>query len=364
MTNPFDPNSENNSSPNGFGGGVNNNGGLPRYEPTNHPEDQAGFGQPGGYGSNEGFGGSAYGGSSSGSDSYGVGQDYGGYGAYNAGQEGYAGAGYGDDSSYSGPGPQAGPAYTGPVSAVEAIKWGFKATLKNPLLWILGAVVVGLIQLVSQAGVNAAQNAEGDGVSVVFDLLSFVTSILSLVIGLVVYRLAYREIDTPKPTWGTLFHGVRWVQPLVVGLVLGLLGALAIFVVVLIAILVGFGSLEGLDVQNVDELSEGQMMTLVGSVLGLLFVVFLVALFIQPFFVLMPWLAADTSSIGEAFSKGLKLGKDNYGHLLLLMVLSGLLFAASIITLGLALVVIAPAMQLATAHLCRQCQGRYAPAVQ
>ena len=364
MTNPFDPNSENNSSPNGFGGGVNNNGGLPRYEPTNHPEDQAGFGQPGGYGSNEGFGGSAYGGSSSGSDSFGVGQDYGGYGAYNAGQEGYAGAGYGDDSSYSGPGPAAGPAYTGPVSAVEAIKWGFNATLKNPLLWILGAVVVGLIQLVSQAGVNAAQNAEGDGVSVVFDLLSFVTSILSLVIGLVVYRLAYREIDTPKPTWGTLFQGVRWIQPFVVSLVLGLLAAIVIVALVVIAIVVGFGGLSASELDSLEQPSDGQVMTLVGSILGLLLVSFLVALFIQPFFVLMPWLAADTSSIGEAFSKGLKLGKDNYGHILLFIVLSALLFAASLITLGLALVVIAPAMQLATAHLCRQCQGRYAPAVQ
>ena len=52
MTNPFDPKSEDNSSNNGFGNGANNgagnNGGLPRYEPTNHPKDQSGFGQPGG----------------------------------------------------------------------------------------------------------------------------------------------------------------------------------------------------------------------------------------------------------------------------------------------------------------------------
>ena len=364
MTNPFDPNPENKPSSDGFGGGANNNGGLPLYEPTNHPEDQAGFGQPGGYGSNEGFGGSAYGDSASGSNSYGGGHDFGGYGAYNAGQEGYAGAGYGGDGNYSGPGPEAGPAYTGPVSAVEAIKWGFKAALKNPLLWILGAVVVGLIQLVSQAGVNAAQNAEGDGVSVVFGLLSFVTSVLSLVIGLVVYRLAYREIDTPKPTWGTLFQGVRWIQPFVVSLVLGLLAAIVIGAIVVIAIVVGFGALPTFEGDSLEQLSGDEVMTLVGSILGLLLVSFLVALFIQPFFVLMPWLAADTSSIGEAFSKGLKLGKDNYGHILMFIVLSALLFAASLLTLGLALVVIAPAMQLATAHLCRQCQGRYAPAVQ
>ena len=373
MTNPFDPKSEDNSSNNGFGNGANNgagnNGGLPRYETTNHPEDQAGFGQPGGYGanggygSNEGFGGNSQDAGQPGANAYGASQEYGGYGAYNTGQPGYAGANYGEDGSYAGPGPQAGPAYTGPVSAIEAIKWGFGAALKNPVLWILGAFVVGIVQVVPQISLSIVQQ-NGDSVEtgLTVNFLSLLVSILALVISLIVYHLAYREIDTPKPTWGTLFQGIRWVQPLVVNLVLGVLAAVAMVIAIVAIFVLGFGGAAATGSGSIEQLEEGQVLALVGSVFGGLIVVALIALFIQPFFTLMPWLAADTSSIGEAFSQGLKLGKQNYSHILLLLVLSGLLAAASVITLGLALVVIGPALQLATAHLCRQCQGRYAPA--
>lgn len=354
MTNPFGSNPEGNGSNGGFGSNPQNgpsnssrnNGGLPKYEPTSHPEDQAGFGQSGNYGN---YGGGAYG--------------YQPYGGYDAGQPGYAGASYGSSSGYEGPGPGAGPAYTGPVSAIEAIKWGFKAALGNALLWVLGAVVVFAIQFVPQIGISVgAQSADGAETSVMLDLFSFAVSILSFVIALVVYRLAYREIDKPSPTWGTLFQGVRWVPPLVVNLVLGVVVAIAIVIVVVVLFVVGLGGVSATDLQNPEQLSESDVFALVGSIFGGLLVVMLIALFIQPFFTLMPWLAADTSSIGEAFSQGLKLGKENYSHILLFIVLSGLLGFASLITLGLALIIIAPALQLATAHLCRQCQGRYAPA--
>lgn len=354
MTNPFGSNPEGNGSNGGFGSNPQNgpsnssgnNGGLPKYEPTSHPEDQAGFGQSGNYGN---YGGGAYGAQS--------------YGGYDAGQPGYAGASYGSSSGYEGPGSGAGPAYTGPVSAIEAIKWGFKAALGNALLWVLGAVVVLAIQFVPQIGISVgAQNADGAETSVMLDLFSFAVSILSFVISLVVYRLAYREIDKPSPTWGTLFQGVRWVPPLVVNIVLGILAAIALVIVIVVLFMVVLGGVEGTDLQNPEQLSQSDVFALVGSIFGGLLVVMLIALFIQPFFTLMPWLAADTSSIGEAFSQGLKLGKENYSHLLLFIVLSGLLGFASLITLGLALIIIAPALQLATAHLCRQCQGRYAPA--
>lgn len=354
MTNPFDPKPEDNGSNGGFGSNPGNssgntsgnNGGLPKYEPTSHPEDQAGFGQSGNYGN---YGGGAYGSQS--------------YGGYDAGQPGYAGASYGSGSSYEGPGPGAGPAYTGPVSAIEAIKWGFKAALGNALLWVLGAVVVFMIQFVPQIGISfGEQNADGTGSVIMLNLFSIVFSVLSFVISLVVYRLAYREIDKPSPTWGTLFQGVRWVPPLVVNLVLGVLAAIALVGVVVVLFIVGLGGAAGMDLQNPDQLSEGDILALVGSIFGGLLIFMLIGLFIQPFFTLMPWLAADSSSVGEAFSQGLKLGKENYGHILLFIVLSGLLAFASIITLGLALIIIAPALQLATAHLCRQCQGRYAPA--
>lgn len=354
MTNPFGSNPEGNGSNGGFGSNPQNgpsnssgnNGGLPKYEPTSHPEDQAGFGQSGNYGN---YGGGAYGAQS--------------YSGYDAGQPGYAGASYGSSSGYEGPGPGAGPAYTGPVSAIEAIKWGFKAALGNALLWVLGAVVVLAIQFVPQIGISVgAQSADGAETSVMLDLFSFLVSILSFVVSLVVYRLAYREIDKPSPTWGTLFQGVRWVPPLVVNIVLGVLAAIAVVIVVVVLFVVGLGGVSATDLQNPEQLSESDVFALVGSIFGGLLVVMLIALFIQPFFTLMPWLAADTSSIGEAFSQGLKLGKENYSHILLFIVLSGLLGFASLITLGLALIIIAPALQLATAHLCRQCQGRYAPA--
>ena len=345
MTNPFDPKSDNNSN-GGFGSG--NGGDLPRYETTSHPEDQEGFGTS----ANPAFG----------AHSSSAGDQYAGYGAANAGQPGYAGAGYSTDSSYAGPGPGAGPAYTGPVSAMEAIKWGFKAALGNAVVWLVGAVVYFLVMFVPQFAVGFAVSDNEEAMGVASQGMSWLTGILSLFVWIVVYRLAYREIDKPSPSWGDLFQGVRWVPPLVVNIVLGVLGTIVFAAVVVGLVVVGVGGGSSINWENPTDAEMGKIMGIIGAIFGILVLVLLAWLFIQPFFTLMPWLAADTSSIGESFSKGLSLGKENYGHILLFLVLQGLLYAASMLTLGLALIIIGPAMALATAHLCRQCQGRYAPA--
>ena len=87
-----------------------------------------------------------------------------------------------------------------------------------------------------------------------------------------------------------------------VNLVLGILGAIALVIVVVIVFAVGFGGASAMDMQNVENLGDGEILALVGSIFGILAVLMLIGLFIQPFFTLMPWLAADTSSIGEAVS--------------------------------------------------------------
>ena len=58
------------------------------------------------------------------------------------------------------------------------------------------------------------------------------------------------------------------------------------------------------------------------GMLGVMAVISLISFFIQPFFSLMQWFAADGDSVGEAVKRGFQAGKNNYGQMLLLAILN------------------------------------------
>ncbi|WP_445347162.1 hypothetical protein [Corynebacterium marquesiae] len=285
---------------------------FPRYEPTNHPEDRPDYGQLPSYG-----------------------------GAHEGNAQGYAGYHAGQ------------PQHTGRVSAIDAVSWSFRAVFSNWKLWILGTLLAGILGVVFFAisgGVDAATaSAEGD-LSVSSTIMQIISWVIGIVLTLMLMRLALFQIDDSRTGWGYLFKNVRWWQPLVIMVVIGVVAGLISFVALR-------GSAAGL-VGNAEQLSDEEAFTAVMGMLGVLAVISLISFFVQPLFSLMQWFAADGDSVGDAVKKGFQAGKNNYGQLLLLSILNFFIIVAGFLLLGIGLIVAYPVTLLAQAHMYRQCAGR------
>ena len=285
---------------------------FPRYEPTDHPEDQPSYGQLPSYdGSHE--------------------ENTQGYVGYQAGQR----------------------PYTGKVSAVDAVSWAFRAVFGNWKLWILGPLALFVLSIIIAAvagGIIGAIASDTGQASIGTAVPQLISSVLSLVLSLVIMRLALFQIDDSRTGWGYLFKDVRWWQPLVIMLVIGV-----------VASLIGYaaigGTLYGL-LGDAENMSEDEAVAAVLSVLGIMGVILLISFFIQPLFSLMQWFAADGDSVGDAVKKGFQAGKNNYGQLLLLAILNFFIAIGGFLLLGIGLIVAYPVTLLAQAHLFRQCAGR------
>ena len=285
---------------------------FPRYEPTNHPEDRPDYGQL-----------PSYGGSHE--------DNAQGYAGYHAGQ----------------------PQHTGKVSAIDAVSWAFRAVFSNWKLWILGTLLAGILGVVFFAisgGVGAATaSAEGD-LSASSTIMQIISWVIGIVLTLMLMRLALFQIDDSRTGWGYLFKNVRWWQPLVIMVVIGVVAGLSSFVALR-------GSVAGL-AGNAEQLSDEEAFAAVMGMLGVLAVISLISFFIQPFFSLMQWFAADGDSVGDAVKKGFQAGKNNYGQMLLLAILNFFIIIGGFLLLGIGLIVASPVTLLAQAHMYRQCAGR------
>lgn len=285
---------------------------FPRYEPTNHPEDRPDYGQLPSYG-----------------------------GAHEGNAQGYAGYHAGQ------------PQHTGRVSAIDAVSWAFRAVFSNWKLWILGTLLAGILGVVFFAisgGVGAATaSAEGD-LSASSTIMQIISWVIGIVLTLMLMRLALFQIDDSRTGWGYLFKNVRWWQPLVIMVVIGVVAGLSSFVALR-------GSVAGL-AGNAEQLSDEEAFTAVMGMLGVMAVISLISFFVQPLFSLMQWFAADGDSVGDAVKKGFQAGKNNYGQLLLLSILNFFIIVAGFLLLGIGLIAAYPVTLLAQAHMFRQCAGR------
>lgn len=285
---------------------------FPRYEPTNHPEDRPDYGQLPSYG-----------------------------GAHEGNAQGYAGYHAGQTQ------------HTGRVSAIDAVSWAFRAVFSNWKLWILGTLLAGVLGVVFFAisgGVGAATASVDGDISASSTIMQIISWVIGIVVTLMLMRLALFQIDDSRTGWGYLFKNVRWWQPLVIMVVIGVVAGLISFVVVR-------GSAAGL-AGNAEQLSDEEAFTAVMGMLGVMAVISLISFFIQPFFSLMQWFAADGDSVGDAVKKGFQAGKNNYGQLLLLSILNFFIIVAGFLLLGIGLIVAYPVTLLAQAHMFRQCAGR------
>ena len=285
---------------------------FPRYEPTNHPEDRPDYGQL-----------PSYGGSHE--------ENTQGYVGYQAGQR----------------------PFTGKVSAIDAVSWAFRTVFGNWKLWILGALALFVLSIVFVAvagGINAASYSGTGEPTAGSSVSQLISTVLSLVLSLVIMRLALFQIDDARTGWGYLFKNVRWWQPLVIMLVIGAVASLIAFAAV-------GGTVYGL-LNDVENMTEDEAVAAVLSVMGIMSVLLLISFFIQPFFSLMQWFAADGDSVGDAVKKGFQAGKNNYGQMLLLAILNFFIIIGGFLVLGIGLIVAYPVTLLAQAHMFRQCAGR------
>ena len=285
---------------------------FPRYEPTNHPEDRPDYGQLPSYG-----------------------------GAHEGNAQGYAGYHAGQ------------PQHTGRVSAIDAVSWAFRAVFSNWKLWILGTLLAGVLGVVFFAisgGVGAATASVDGDISASSTIMQIISWVIGIVLTLMLMRLALFQIDDSRTGWGYLFKNVRWWQPLVIMVVIGVVAGLISFVALR-------GSAAGL-VGNAEQLSDEEACTAVMGMMGVLAVISLISFFVQPLFSLMQWFAADGDSVGDAVKKGFQAGKNNYGQLLLLSILNFFIVVAGFLLLGIGLIVAYPVTLLAQAHMYRQCAGR------
>jgi len=282
---------------------------FPRYQPTDHPEDNPSFG---------------------GLPSYG--------GSHESNKPGYAGYG-------ASPGE-----FRGKPSAIDALSFGFKATLGNWKLWVLGSLLVGVILFAVTAAESLLSGPEPDSnpdIQIVFQLAS---TLVGVFVGLLAMRLALFQIDDSRTGWGHVGKKVRWWQPFVIMLVISVISSVVFF----LAIGGGFFAL----FNDADSLSEEELLSAVLSVLGVGLVLALISVLLQPLFMLMQWFAADGDGVGEAVKRGFAAGKANYGQLLLLTIVNFFILLGGVLLLGIGLIVASPVTFLAQAHLFRQCAGR------
>lgn len=293
---------------------------FPRYEPTDHPEDQPS------YGSLPSYGGSHESGSHE-----------------SSGNQGYAGYQAQDNTVNSG-------GFTGKPSAIDSISWAFRTVFKNWKLWILGALLVGVI-VIAFSGVSiAVAPAEGADASGAGSIVQIVSYVIMAVVTLLVMRLALFQIDDPRTGWSYVGKEVRWWQPLAIMIIIGIITSVVMF------IFVGGSIFLGPDAGT--NATEDEALEAMAGFFGVMAVVALIGLFIQPLYMLMQWFAADGDGVGQAIKNGFKAGKGNYGQLLLLTVLNALITIAGGILLLVGLIVAVPVTVLSTAYLFRQCAGR------
>lgn len=336
--------------------------GLPQYGATNHPEDREDFGQKntGGYGGYAGYGG--YG---SAPDDYSAPADNGAAGyagasasAYGAGAQAYGDGGYTVGAeSLTMPNPQ------DKVDFMAAIKWGFSAAVRNWKLWVLGTLlfffVCGLLSGVSAAMSPSPEAAAAGATSAGASVMNLLSSVISLIVTPIILRLAVRQIDDPATGWGHVGKDVKFVPVIVVNIVVGILMTI-LFALIAIGLFFFVTGNPNEFFNAVEGMSETEFIdAYLGKILIDALILFIVAIVLSVFTTLMPWLASEGRyGIGASIKQGFALGKKNFGQLLGYQIVMGLLtIVVGILTLGIAMLFIVPAGQLASAHIYRQAIG-------
>ncbi|BAU96259.1 hypothetical protein N24_1997 [Corynebacterium suranareeae] len=308
------------------------------YGPTSHPEDA-----PGGFqGYNNGY-----------NSGQGSGQGYGEPYPYQNSYQGY-GASQQQGGGLLEPG-------SGKVDLMRAIRFGFKATFANPVVWILGTVVLGLaVVILSGIGGYLAYSLDPtaasatSGISTGEIIINVISAVVGFAISICVMRGALLTVDGNKVRYADFFRPINVGQTVILMIVLGVIGGI---VGIAVTMLTG-------EMVVVDETVSAVEVN--NGALGMFFILFFLLFLINPLYSYWIYYTADGHhTAGSAARTGFKDALRNYPMLLLYSFVSGIVTAIiGVITLGLALVILVPALMLATVHIYRQMSGGNIPVEQ
>lgn len=330
MTTPNDPHDDRPQHPENQPGnqaGDHSHPSYPSYPSTPHPEDGPGYGRD--YGAD-----------------YGAAQDHPGY-------QDYAGyQAYGVPGQYGQPGQQA--QGDGRVRPMDAVGWAFRTVFRNWPIWIIGSLVLGVAVSVASLLIDAAFGGLSGDLSyqsgLGYQLSQVALMLAAAAVGIFVYHGALRQVDKEKIRLGDFTSNVNFGPAFGVSLVLQIVSGIAMtaFVAPLL--------LGGNDIANSQMATQDEALAFMAQVFAGLGVFLLVALLLAPLTMFMVWFAVDRrTGFTGAFGAGIRAGLRNYGALLLFSFVAGLVMVIiSVVTFGLAVIVLAPAFVLTQALLYRQ----------
>lgn len=350
-------NNDNADTADGYARGAGQDRGTqnwPRYQPTEHPEDGPGGFQPG--------------------TGYGVPRYPGSGGTTGPQGAGYPGAGASPYSGYSGsqgPGPYVGDPgggaglpteqSSGRVDIMRAVRFGFRGVFANPLVWILGTFVLGLIYILLSSLAGALAYAidpngtmSGDALSIGNIFSNVVILAVTIIITIGVMRGSLITVDGKRAALRDFLHPVNVGQTVLLMIILSAVGMVigVIFQNLALSAVVADPTSTMVEVNN--------------SALVWFLLLLLVAMLLNPLYGYWIWYTADgRESAGSAIGVGFRDAARNYPKLLAYSVLGGIVMSVTIVvTFGLALVVLLPVSLLISAHLYRQMSGGVVPAEQ
>ncbi|WP_448853521.1 hypothetical protein [Corynebacterium frankenforstense] len=319
---------------------------YPAYPSTTHPEDREDFDKPGARYGAAGHGASGYG-QGYGYDAAGYDQGY-GYDAAGYGQ----GYGYGDE-----PVVRQG---DGRVSITESIAWGFRAVFSGWQVWVLGTLaMLAVVVPLGGIGVAADINSGSETGSAVGLVTNSMVNFGMLFLMPLVYNLALGHVSRGRVDWSMLKENLNYLPTLGMSVLVSAVVGIVVAVILVPGLLLTVFS-------TAATTSTGDDLPL-GALIGLgvvMLLVLLVGLLAGPLTALWTWTVADRrASFGAAIGVGFRAGLKNFFPLLGLNILLGLItFVLTLITFGLALLVVMPASYNAQAHAYRQAVGGVIPA--
>lgn len=296
---------------------------YPSYPSTPHPEDTPGYGA--------------------------------GYAGYGAGQPMYGQPAHGQ-SAYGQP------QGTGKVQPMEAVSWAFGAVFRNWLVWIVGAVVAGFVVMGGSILIELAFGGLDAGAAVQTSLgyqgaqLIFGLALAALTI--FIYHGALRQVDKAKIGLGDFTDNVNFGPAFGLSILLQIATSL-LFAILAVPLFLAANPIGESQMSSTDE-----SLAFLGGLFAGLALVVLIAVLIAPLTMFMVFFVVDRrAGLGGGISQGFRAGLRNYGRLLAFNIVAGLVVGVSaIVTFGLALIVLAPALLLMQAMMFRQAAAGPLPA--
>lgn len=277
------------------------------------------------------------------------------------GYGGYDGYGYTEQPAYGRPA-YGQPQGTGKVQPTEAVSWAFGTVFRNWLLWIVGALALGVVVMGVSAFVDMAFGGLGGGAGVQngfgYQVAQIAMALLTSALMVFVSHGALRQVDRQKIGPGDFTHDVNFGPAFALTVVLQVLSSV-VFAVIAVPLFMAGNPIGEAQMASTDE-----ALAALGTVLAALAVVLVVAVLIAPLTTFMVWFVLDRrATFSGGIVEGFRAGLRNYGRLLAFNLVAGVVVGvAAILTLGVALIVFGPVLLLAQAMMYRQAAAGPLPA--